>query len=486
MAEPKTETQVQTSTVDKLVSLLEDTEQKGAVQEFITRVGKEHGVQRINSALIDSYIEAIDKVISAQMDEILHHEDFQALESTWRGLHFLVQNTEFSKPVKYTILDCSKQELFDDLETASRGDGYEKESGLYHHIYWHAYDKVGGHPFTSIIADYQFDKGAQDIGLMQHLSILGETAQLPFIGNASASFFGHKKMDDLMNDRNLVDKLKDAPEYTAWRTFRKDDKSKYVGLCLPRFLGRLPYSPENDPTKNFNYSETIVQDKKDNSLWCSAAFALASNMVKSFEQSGWSVKIVGVDSGGRVENLPTPTYDVGGQKKLKVPVEASVGQAKDAELCQMGFVPLAHWDRTDYACFFEVPSAQEAWEDKRDPEGTANRSVGARLQYTMLVTRIAHYLKYRQLRFVGRNAGAGDIKKDLSTWLDGLVADYPNPDEKIIAQRPLRSYQLEVEELPERPGFFQISAEFRPHVAIIGMDINLRLVAFHSGGDEKK
>jgi len=488
MADPKaaaaTQTQVETGSVDKLVGML-DIEQKSAVQELITRIGKEHEVFRLNAAVIDAYIGDIDKVISAQMDEILHNKEFQELESTWRGLHFLVQQTEFSgKPVKYELLDCAKDELFEDLDAAALGEGYEKESGLYHHIYWGAYDKVGGHPYSSIITNFQFDNSSQDIKFLQHLSILGETAQIPFIGNASAGFFGHKGMGEVMNDRFLVEQIKDDPKYTAWRSFRDDDRSKYVGLSLPRFLGRLPYGPETDPTKNFNYSEGIYRDGKDNSLWCNAAFALASNMVRSFEQWGWSVKIVGVDSGGRVENLPTPTYEEGGQTKVKVPVEASVGQAKDAELCEMGFIPLAHWDRTDYACFFEVPSTQRPQVIKNDPEATANYSVGARLQYTMLVTRIAHYLKYRQLRFVGRNAGAGDIKNDLSKWLDTLVADFPNPDEKIIAQRPLRSYQLEVHELPEKPGFFQITAEFRPHVAIIGMDINLRLVAFHSGEEK--
>lgn len=473
------ETQVATATsVDKLVSML-DTEQKSAVQEFISRVGKEHEVQRINTALLDAYIADIDKVISAQMDVILHNKEFQSLESTWRGLHFLVQQAEFSKPVKFELLDCPKEELFDDLENAAMGDGYEKESALYHHIYWNAYDKVGGHPYTAILADFQFDKGAQDVKFLQHLSILGETAQIPFISNASADFFGHEDMGKVMNDRYLVERIKESPEYTAWRSFRDDDRSKYVGLCLPRFLGRLSYGPENDPTKNFNYEES-----KGHELWCNASYALASNMVRSFEQWGWSVKIVGVDSGGRVENLPTPTYEEGGQKKVKVPVEASVGQAKDSELCQMGFIPLAHWDRTDYACFFEVPSTQRAKEIKNDPEATANYAVGARLQYTMLVTRIAHYLKYRQLRFVGKNAGAGEIEADLKRWLDTLVADFPNPQEKVIAERPLRSYQLHVEELAEKPGFFQITAEFRPHVAIIGMDINLRLVAFHSGEEK--
>jgi len=478
--EKSTSTEQETSSVDKLLSLL-DEDKKSAVAEFIGKIGKETEVFRITGALVDSYVADIDTVLGAQMDEILHSKDFKELESTWRGLHFLVQNSEFSKPLKIELLDVSKQELYDDLNEAAMEEGYEKSSGLYQHLYWGAYDKVGGHPYTSIVADYQFDSSAQDINFLQHISVLGETAQIPFIANAGAKFFGEDDFNNVMNNRFLPDQVNEGAEYTAWRSFRDDDRSKYVGLALPRFLGRLPYSAEAEPTKNFNYTENVYRDGKDHSLWSPASYALASNMIKSFEKWGWSVKIVGVDSGGRVENLPTPTYEEHGQKKLKVPVEASVGQAKDQELCDMGFIPLAHWDRTDYACFFEVPSNNRPKVIKNDAEATANYSVGARLQYTMLVTRIAHYLKYRQLSFVGKNAGAGEIEKDLKTWLDTLVADYPNAPENVIAERPLRSYGLTVEELKEKPGFFQISCEFRPHVAITGMDVKLRLVAIHSG-----
>jgi type VI secretion system protein ImpC len=477
------ETQVEETSVDQLVDMLDTDEKKGAVSELIQRIGKEAEVFRVGGALIDSYIAEIDQALSGQMDEILHNEEFQALESTWRGLHFLVQNTEFSKPVKFELLDVTKDELYEDLNEAALGEGYEKDSGLWHHIYWGAYDKVGGHSYTAMITDYQFDNNPQDIKLLQHLSVLGESAQIPFIGSASAKFFGEKNMNEVMNNRFLKDQINDGAEYTGWRAFRDDDRSKYIGLALPRFLGRLPYNPKEDPTKNFNYTEGIYREGKDHSLWCNASFALASNMVRSFEKWGWSVKLVGVDSGGIVENLPTPTYEEHGQTKLKVPVEASVGQAKDYELSELGFIPLAHWDRTDYACFFEVPSVQRPKIIKNDPEATANYSVGARLQYTMLVTRVAHYLKYRQLRFVGANKSATEIQEDLSNWLKGITSDQPTAPENVIAERPLRSFNLEVEELPEKPGFFQITAEFRPHIAITGMDVSLRLVAYHSGGE---
>ena len=491
MAEDK-EVQQETA-VEQLVGLLgEDAEQKNALSEFISRIGSEHSIERINGALIDSYIKQIDEAISAQMDEIIHHQDFQELESSWRGLQHLMQNTQFSKPVKIELLDVSKEELYEDLEEAQLGEGYEKDSGLWHHVYWGAYDKVGGHPYTCILSDYQFDNSAKDIKMLRHVSILSEMAQLPFLGNASPQFFGHDSVEEMMADRHLEEKIRDGAKYTAWHSFREDDRAKYIGLALPRFLGRLPYGKDSDPTKNFSYTEGVVREVsdeegnttvKDHSSWVNASFAMAANMVRSFENWGWSVKIVGVDSGGRVEHLPMPTYEEHGQTKVKVPVEASVGQAKDQELCDMGFMPLAHWDRTDYAAFFEAPSIQRPKVIKNDPVATANYSVGARLQYTMLVTRIAHFLKYRQLRFVGKNAGAAEIKDDLSSWLSNLVSDFANPQEQVVAERPLRSFSLDVKELEDRPGFFQIVAEFRPHVAIVGMDVKLRLVAYHSGDE---
>ncbi len=317
------------SSVDKLISMLDDSK-KTAVAEFVSKVGKESEVFKITGALVDSYIADLDTVLSAQMDEILQNQEFQELESTWRGLLFLVQNTEFSKPVKFELLDVSKEELYEDLNDAAQGEGYEKDSGLWHHVYWGAYDKVGGHSYTAIVTDFQFDNNPQDISLLQHLSVLGESAQLPVIGNAGPKFFGEKNMTDVMNNRFLPEQLKEGAAYASWRAFRDDDRSKYIGLTLPRFLGSLPYNAESEPTKNFNYTENVMKGGKDNSLWCSTSYALASNMVKSFEKWGWSVKIVGVESGGKVENLPVPTYEEHGQKKLKVPLEASVGQAKDA------------------------------------------------------------------------------------------------------------------------------------------------------------
>ena len=473
--------------VESLVSQF--GEDQDALREFITRVGKEHSITKYNNAVIDQYISQIDDVISAQMDVVIHDQSFQELESVWRGLQYLVENTKFEKPVKIEVLDVSKEELYEDLENAKSGNGYEKDSGLWHHIYWGAYDKIGGHPYTAIVSDYKFDQSQPDIKLLRHISILSEMAQLPFIGNVSPKFFGKDTFEEVMTDRNLEMNVRDNPKYKIWHSFREDDRSKYIGLALPAFLGRSPYSKETERTKNFNYTENpIVLEKDetgkekqmDRSLWVGSSFAMAANMIRSFENAGWSVKIVGVDTGGKVENLPvpfTPEHDGG---ETRIPVEASVGAAKDQELTDMGFISLAHWDRTDYACFFEARSTKRHKENLKDPVDRANDLVSVGLQYNLLVTRIAHFLKYRQLRFVGRNAGKAEIQSSLEEWLNTLVADQPNPQDEVVARKPLRSYKLEVKEMEDRPGFYQIEAEFRPHIAITGFDIRLKLVAYHS------
>lgn len=477
MNEPKVMpgTQVTTADVDTLMGKLQDMEVQNALKDFITKLGKESAVYKVNPAAVDQCISDIDTVISAQMDAILHHEDFQAVEASWRGLQTLVQSATFERPVRFMLLDISKDELYADLEGAAMDEGLET-SEFYKKIY-KPYNTAGGHPFTAIVSDYQFSNSAGDVKMLNHMAAMGELVQIPFIGNAKAEFFGHKNFHDVMDDRHLKERMKDDDEYVAWRTFRDDDRSKYVGLAMPRFLGRLTYGPDNETTKSFNYTEGTRQD--GDYLWCNASFAVAKNIVKSFEKWGWSTKVVGADTGGQVENLPVPTYDDGGQKKTKVPVEVTLGMDNEKVLCELGFIPLVYWDRSNYAVFFEMPSTQRPPVIKDNAEATRDFAVGARLQYVMLVTRIAHYLKYRQLKFVGRNAGSGEIKADLKKWLDTLVADVPSPDDETAAKHPLRSYEIEVNESENKPGFFHVAVTLRPHVSIIGMEVNLRLAAYH-------
>jgi len=475
MNEPKTlqATEVTTADVDTLMSKLGDTEVQSALKDFITTVGKKGAVYKVNPATVDQCISDIDAIISAQMDAILHDKDFKALEASWRGLQTLVQGATFERPVRFALLDISKEELSGDFEGAEEGI---ETSEFYKKIY-QRYNLAGGHPYTAIISDYQFSNSAADIKLLTHMATMGELVQVPFIGNAQPEFFGHTNFNEVIDDRHLKERMKEDDEYILWNNFRDDDRSKYVGLAMPRFLGRLSYGQGNDETtKSFNYTEGAKKDS--DYLWCNASFALAKNIIKSFEKWGWSTKVVGTDSGGRVENLPMPTYDDGGQKKAKIPIEVALGMDNEKILCELGFIPLVHWDRSNYAVFFELPSAQRPKVIKDNAEATRDYAVGARLQYVMLVTRIAHYLKYRQLKFVGKNAGAGEIKADLQKWLDTLVSDVPTADEETAARYPLRSCEVEVKESEDKPGFFHVSVTLRPHVSIVGMEVNLRLAAY--------
>lgn len=446
-----------------------------ALTTYLERVAGDAEVVTVNAAEIDKQIARLDEILSTQMDMILHHEDFQKVESAWRSLDHLVQNCDFKRPIKIEVLDVPQEELLQDFEAGPELE----QTGLFQKVYWDAFDRVGGHPYTNMVSTYKFGKHPNDFKLLRHLGSLAAYTQCPFLGAVGLEFFGAKNFDEVMRNPDLKGHL-ETPEYFAWNSFRNDEISRYVGLTLPSFIGRFPYGPETNPTKNFVYKEKTVDGQNDHSLWCSAAFAMAANMAKSFAQWGWSTKIVGIDSGGKVENLVTYTYDVGGEQNVKIPLEAAVGLNKEKLLSDLGFIPLAYWEKTDYACFFGANSAQRPKDfGPKNKAETANYEVGTRLQYTMLVSRIAHYLKYKQLYHVGKNSTRAKIELDLQEWLDSLVVDMTDPGEDLIAKKPLRSATVTVNELPEKPGYFQVEISIKPHFAIVGMDIALSLVAYH-------
>lgn len=456
--------------IDELLEGL-DQARKDRIVVFIARLATGAEFSKFSWEIFDFYVNEIDTIISTQMDEILHHETFQQLESTWRGLYYSVWNFELSDPVKIEILDASQDELFEDIGNEHGCEDYNKTSALWQKVYWNAYDEAGIHPYTVIVADYQIDNCERDIQLLQCFSKLCQAAQLPTIFGVGANFFGEADLTTVMSNRYLTEIINENEQYNTWQAFRNDERAKYIGLTLPRFLGRMPYGPETSRTKIFNYTEKVYRDGKDHSLWCNASYALGSNIIRNFVKWGWNMRMTGVDAGGRIENLPIVTIqDEYGQLKVKPPIEALLGQRKELELRQLGFIPLAYWEHTNYACFFEMPSIQK-------PEADAN---GASLPYTMLITRIAHYLKYQHLAFAGRSATATEVENVLKIWLNGHLAEMPNPPQEIIMEMPFRDYQITVEEAEEKPGFFKITLELQPHFAIVGGDLNLKLVAYHS------
>ncbi len=444
----------------------------GALQVFLSEIAKQGTpVEKVDKVVVDHYIAEFDRRLSMQLDEILHSAAFQKMESTWRGLKFLVDRTDFRRNCKIELLNVSKGELLENFEDSPE----TVQSGLYQQVYTQEYDQPGGEPVGCMVSNYEFDRGPQDIALLQNIAKVSAATHCPFLGSVGHKFFGLESIHKLPTLPDLAAHFETA-EYTKWRSFRQSEDSRYVGLVSPRFLLRLPYGPDQVPTKNFNYEENVTGETHDRYLWGNATFAFAANLAKSFVNSGWCVNIRGPQAGGLVENLPIHLYDAGGNKMVKIPTEILIPDTREFEFAKLGFIPLSFYKNRDYACFFSAQSAQEP-KLYDDPKATANSRISARMPYIFLATRVAHYLKVIQRENIGSAKDKTVLEKELNSWIQQMVTEMKNPGPDVIAQRPLRAAQVNVEDIVENPGFFRVSMKIMPHFQIEGMDINLSLVA---------
>ncbi|MBD3391045.1 MAG: type VI secretion system contractile sheath large subunit [Chitinivibrionales bacterium] len=428
-------------------------------------------VDKIDKVVLDHHIAEIDRKLSAQLDEILHHEKFQKLEAAWRSLKFLVDRTDFKRNVKIDILDASKDELAEDFEDAPE----TVQSGLYKHVYMEEYDTPGGEPYGAMISNYEFGSGPADIGLLQELSKVSASCHCPFLGAVTPKFFGKDTIHDLPKIEDLHTYM-ERSEFLKWNGFRQTEDSRYVGLTVPRFLLRLPYGPESAPVKEFNYEENVTGADHDKYLWGLAPFAFAANMVRSFVDNGWCVQVRGPEAGGKVEDLPVHFFDVGKGTQAKIPTEILVPETREFEFAQEGFIPLSFYKNRNYACFFSANSTQKP-QEYDDPAVTANMRINARLPYIFLVSRIAHYLKVIQRENIGTTKSKKVLQDELQGWINGLVTEMKDPGPELIATHPLKAAEVEVNDIADNPGFFAVSLAVIPHFQIEGIDINLSLVS---------
>jgi type VI secretion system protein ImpC len=443
-----------------------------AVNVFLEMVGKTGTViDRIDRNLLDQYISQIDGTISAQLDEILHNKTFQEIESAWRSLKFLVDRTDFRANIKIEMLNVSKEDLMDDFEEAPD----TTQSGLYKHIYTQEYDTPGGEPVSTIVSNFQFGRSARDISLLSEIAKVSAAAHCPFLGGVGADFFGKESMNEVVSVHDLRSYM-DRSEFLRWKSFRESEDARYIGLILPRFLLRMPYGSDSNPTREFNYEENVHGEDSDRYLWGNATFAFAANMARSFKDNGWCVQVRGPQSGGKVENLPIHTYDLGRGKQAKIPTEVLIPETREFEFAELGFVPLSYYKNSDFACFFSASSAQKPAEYDR-PEATANSRINARLPYIFLVSRIAHYLKVLQRENIGSNKPRQFLEEELHTWAQTLVTEMKDPDPELISTHPLRKAEVKVHEIAENPGFYRVALTVMPHFQIEGIDVRLSLVA---------
>jgi type VI secretion system protein ImpC len=438
-----------------------------------------HAGERVDKALVDGMIAEIDGKLSSQLDEILHHQDFQKIESAWRGLKMLVDRTNFRENIKIEILQCQKDELIEDFEDAPE----IPKSGLYKKMYTEEYGQFGGEPLGAVVMNYSFGPGAQDVGLLQNVAAVGTMAHCPVVGAAGSEFFGIDDIHELPNLKDLSS-IFEGPKYTKWRSFRESEDARSVALAMPRFLGRLPYGEDSQPVKSFNYSEKVTDDH-DKYLWCNAAFAFATNLTRAFAANRWCANIIGPRGGGAVEDLPIHLFEEMGETTTKIPTEIMVSDRREFELAEEGFMPLVFRKGSDNACFFSANSCQKPkyfGQSKEAKENEANYRLGTMLPYMFMINRLAHYLKVLQRENLGRTQTKTKLQQELDTWIRQYVNDTDTPQEGTIGRRPLRRAQITVEDIEGEPGWYRVDLKIMPHFKYQGANFSLSLVS--KMGDE--
>ncbi|CAG4892705.1 type VI secretion system contractile sheath large subunit [Paraburkholderia saeva] len=420
---------------------------------------------------LDHDLAVIDRLLGRQIDSILHHPAFQTLESAWRGLQFLVDRTDFRLNVLIEMLDVSKETLRQDFDDAPE----LIQSGLFQHTYVEEYDTPGAYPVGAVIANYEFDASAPDVALLRNVSKVAAAAHMPFIGAVSPAFFGRASMEEVSGIRDLPGYFERAT-YFKWKAFRETDDARYVGLTLPRFLARLPYGPDTNPVRAFNYTEDVRGSERDAFLWANAAFAFAVNLVRSFVRNGWCLQIRGPQAGGLIRDLPVNLYDLDTGHLGKIATDALIPETREHEFAELGLIALSYTSNHDYACFYSAHSTQKpAVLDTR--EAAANSRINARLPYIFLVSRIAHYLKMIQRENIGTTKDRRLLELELNNWIRTLVTVMTTPGDDLQAAHPLREARVEVEDIEDNPGFFRIKLFIVPHFQVEGMDVSLALMS---------
>ncbi|WKJ90875.1 type VI secretion system contractile sheath large subunit [Methylomonas montana] len=424
---------------------------------------------------IQAIIAELDQKISEQLSLVLHHPDFQKLEGAWRGLHYLVNNTETDEMLKIKVLNVSKNELGKTLKKF-KGTAWD-QSPLFKKLYEEEFGTFGGEPFGCLVGDYHFDHSPPDVELLGEMAKISASAHTPFISGVAPTVLQMESWSELANPRDLT-KIFQTPEYAAWRSLRDSDDSRYIGLAMPRFLSRLPYGAKTDPVDEFDFEEDTSGADSSKYTWSNAAYAMAVNINRSFKLYGWCSRIRGVESGGAVEGLPVHTFptDDGGVD-MKCPTEIAITDRREAELAKSGFMPLIHKKNSDFAAFIGAQSLQKPAEYD-DPDATANANLAARLPYLFATCRFAHYLKC----IVRDKIGSFKEREDMQKWLTSWVKNYvdPNPamsDELTKSRKPLSAAEVVVEEVEGNPGYYTSKFYLRPHYQLEGLTVSLRLVS---------
>ncbi|WP_259779337.1 type VI secretion system contractile sheath large subunit [Aestuariispira ectoiniformans] len=450
-----------------------DVARKG-VEAFIAELLEgDADSEPVNKARVDRMIAELDRKISLQMDEILHHPEFQELESTWRSLKLLIDRTNFRENIKIELLSIRKDELLEDFELSPE----VPQSGLYKHVYASGYGQFGGDPVGAMVGLYAFNASSPDMKLLQYCASVGAMAHAPFISSVSPKFFGVDSFTQLGEIKELSSVF-EGPQYAKWRGLRESEDARYVGLTAPRFLLRNPYDPLENPVKSFQYRET-VEDSHEHYLWGNTAVLMAERINDSFANFRWCPNIIGPQSGGAVNDLPVHVYEAFGQLEQKIPTEALITDRREFELAEEGFIALTMRKGSDNAAFFSANSIQKPKRfanTKEGKEAETNYKLGTQLPYMFIINRLAHYIKVLQREQIGAWKERSDLERELNAWIVQYVADQENPPADVRSRRPLRAAKVEVSDVAGDPGWYRVSMSVRPHFKYMGANFELSLV----------
>ncbi len=424
------------------------------------------------AASIDMRIAQLDELLSDQLNAIMHHPDFQKLEASWRGLKYLVMQSETSPSLKVKVLNASKKDLIKDFKSSPEFD----QSALFKKVYEEEYGTFGGAPYAGMIGDYEFSRHPENFYLLDELSHVASSAHAPLITAAAPALFGLESFTDIGKPRDLS-KIFDTVEYAKWKSFRESDDSRYVALVLPHTLGRLPYGRETVPLEEFNFEEDVDGSDHAKYLWCNAAYAMGARLTDAFAKFGWLAAIRGVEGGGLVEGLPTHTFKTDdGEIALKCPTEVAITDRNEKLLSDLGFLALVHCKNIDYAAFFGGQSTQKAKSYNTD-SANANARLSTQLPYIFSASRIAHYMKAIMRDKIGSFASRENVEDFLNTWLAQYVLLDDSASQEAKAKYPLREARVDVVEVPGKPGVYRAAAFLRPHFQLDELTISLRLVS---------
>ncbi len=454
-------------------------ERKSAVQTAVRTLAEQAlGATTLVSGdaikTIESIIAEIDKKLSEQINKIIHHEDFRKLEGTWRGLHHLVNNTETDEMLKIRVINVSKKEVGNTIKKF-KGTAWD-QSPLFKKLYEDEFGTPGGQPYGCLIGDYYFDHSAPDVEILGGMAQIAAAAHAPFITASAPGLMGMDSWQELSNPRDLT-KIFQTAEYAPWRSLRDSEDARYLGLTMPRFLSRIPYGAKTNPVEDFEFEEDTEGADHNKYVWSNSAYAMGTNITRSFKQWGWCARIRGAESGGMVEGLPVHTFptDDGGVD-MKCPTEIAITDRREAELAKNGMMPLSHWKNTDYAVFVGAQSLQKpATYD--DPDATANANLAARLPYLFATCRFAHFLKCMVRDKIGGFKERSDMEQWLNSWIKQYCVDSSTASENDKARRPLADAEVKVEEVPGNPGYYSSKFFLRPHYQLEGLTVSLRLVS---------